>query len=100
MSGLTELRASSPPPWAIILSTLSAIISHTALLWGRLGVLHHCPMEVLTDHPEEVGARRRRGERGGGVIKEEGLGFYGSCSALIVTRVTCQTRQVTQLLWD
>lgn len=66
MSGLTELRASSPPPWAIILSTLSAIIIHTALLWGRLGVLHHCPMEVLTDHPEEVGARRRRCEQGGG----------------------------------
>lgn len=59
MSGLTDLPASSPLPWAIIFSTLSAIIIHTALLWGHLGILYHCPMEVLTDHPEEVGARRR-----------------------------------------
>lgn len=80
MSGLTDLPASSPLPGLLFSLTLSAIIIHTALLWGHLGILYHCPMEVLTDHPEEVGAR------------EEGLGFYGSCSALIVTRVTCVTR--------
>lgn len=37
--------------------------------------------------------------RGGG-SKEERLGFYDSCSALVVTGITLETGQVTQLLWD